>query len=294
MTLPHAPQPIPYQGSKRRLAPRILRYLPADTDTLYEPFAGSGAISVGAAMIGGARRFVLSDSLAPLVGLWQGLLTDPDGLARAYEVIWTAARADPAGSYTQIRDQFNRDQDPVKLLYLIARCVKNAVRFNAEGRFNQSPDHRRLGMRPALLRARAAAVHALLGARARARCADYALSLREAGPADVLYLDPPYLGVSGTRDARYHQGLDLDRFLAELRAANRAGLSFLLSFDGRCGERAYGPALPADLGLRLVELPAGRSSQATLSGRVEETVESLYLSPALVARLGAGGAPPPG
>jgi hypothetical protein len=28
-------------------------------------------------------------------------------------------------------------------------------------------------------------------------------------------------------------------------------------------------------------LPAGRSSQATLMGRVAQTVESLYLSPAL-------------
>jgi DNA adenine methylase len=39
------------------------------------------------------------------------------------------------------------------------------------------------------------------------------------------------------------------------------------------------------LGLHLVELDAGRSSQATLLGRAEVTVESLYLSPALAERL---------
>jgi DNA adenine methylase len=40
------------------------------------------------------------------------------------------------------------------------------------------------------------------------------------------------------------------------------------------------------LNLRLIELAAGRSSQATLLGRRAETYESLYLSPALVERLG--------
>jgi DNA adenine methylase len=43
--------------------------------------------------------------------------------------------------------------------------------------------------------------------------------------------------------------------------------------------------LPERLRLHLVELDAGRSSQATLLGRDEVTVESLYLSPALAEKL---------
>jgi DNA adenine methylase len=39
------------------------------------------------------------------------------------------------------------------------------------------------------------------------------------------------------------------------------------------------------LNLTLVEIEAGRSSQATLLGREEMTVESLYLSPALADEL---------
>ena len=34
------PHPIPYQGSKRKLAPVIGRYLPEDIRVFYEPFAG--------------------------------------------------------------------------------------------------------------------------------------------------------------------------------------------------------------------------------------------------------------
>jgi DNA adenine methylase len=284
-----APQPIPYQGSKRRLAPIILRHLPGDAATLYEPFVGSGAVTIAAAMAGRARAFVVGDTLAPLVGIWDAMLHRSALLADRYEAIWEAQHVDPRAHFDAVRASFNRERDPAQLLYLVARCVKNAVRFNADGDFNQSPDNRRLGVKPAALRRRVDAVHALLAGRARAVCADYGDSLRAAARDDVVYLDPPYLGVSGGRDGRYHQGLDYPRFVADLAAANARGVSYLVSFDGRSGAKTYGPDLPESLALHKSEIHVGRSSQATLNGRTDETVESLYLSPALVARLRADG-----
>lgn len=280
----HIYQPFPYQGSKRRLAPLLLRYVPK-TRTLYEPFAGSGAFSLAAASKGAAQQFVLGDSYAPLVGIWQQILEHPDLLCDAYERIYDAQFSDPRGYYDTIRETFNRTLDPAQFLFLVARCVKNAVRFNQDGKFNQSPDKRRVGVSPATLRARIKAAHAQLAGRATAICADYAQSLRLAGLEDLVYMDPPYMGVSGKRDGRYHQALDYERFVDELSQACQRGVSFMVSFDGRCGGRTYGPGLPEALGLRHVELHAGRSSQATLHGRVELTVESLYLSPALVMRI---------
>ncbi|MCB9570288.1 MAG: hypothetical protein H6710_24265, partial [Myxococcales bacterium] len=88
-------------------------------------------------------------------------------------------------------------------------------------------------------------------------------------------------------DPRYHQGLDVARFVGLLAAANERGVSYMVSFDGRTGARAYGPGLPDELGLAKIEVHVGRSSQATLNGRADETVESLYLSPALTRRLAA-------
>ena len=60
-----------------------------------------------------------------------------------------------------------------------------------------------------------------------------------------------------------------------------------MSYDGRLGKKSYGRPLPSKLNLALVELEAGRSSQSTLLGRDEMTVESLYLSPGLAAQLEA-------
>ncbi len=280
------PHPIAYQGSKRQLVPTILAQLPADTATLIEPFVGSGAVSLAVAFQQRAQRFVLGDTLHPLVALWQQLLTEPDVLSDAYAALWHAQLADPRAHYLMVRSQFNVRRQPAQLLYLLARCVKNAVRFNAQGEFNQSADHRRLGTRPDQLRAKIVAASQLLQGRTQVVAGDYAVLLRQAGPKDVVYMDPPYLGVSQGRDPRYAQGLDLPRFVDELARANRRGTAYLVSFDGACGTRTYGPELPAGLGLQRMEIAVGRSSQATLLGRSEQTVEALYLSRGLVGRMG--------
>jgi len=273
------PHPIPYQGSKRALAGRILSYMPRG-ERLFEPFVGSAAITLAAAARDAYAQFVIGDALRPLVEIWRLLLTDPQHLCRAYEQLWRSQLGDPRGAYDRIRRDFNRTQQPTRLLYLLTRCVKASVRFNSDGEFNQSPDNRRLGMRPSVMRRQVMAAHALLTGRTEALVADFRQTLSAATPADTVYLDPPYQGISQGRDRRYYQGVLLDELVDELARLNGAGIPFVLSYDGSCGERRYGRDLPDELGLTKVALQAGRSSQSTLVGRAEITVESLYVSPA--------------
>jgi DNA adenine methylase len=287
------PHPIPYQGSKRRLAPAILAYVPAGTRRLLEPCCGSAAVSLAALHAGKVERVHLNDSFAPLAALWRAIVDDPAAIAAAYERVWRAQTGDPRRGYDRVRDRFNKDGDPARLLYLLARCVKAAVRFNAAGAFNQSPDRRRLGTQPARMRASLLGAGALLAGRATVTSGDYAAVLAGAGPGDVVYLDPPYQGTSGARDQRYHQPLDRDRFVAELEGLVARDVPVIVSFDGRTGERRYGESLPARLGLRHVELAAGRSSQATLLGGAARTYESLYVSPRLVLQRTRIGSPHP-
>ncbi|MBI5562005.1 MAG: DNA adenine methylase [Deltaproteobacteria bacterium] len=110
--------------------------------------------------------------------------------------------------------------------------------------------------------------------------------MSEANPDDLVYMDPPYQGVSGGRDSRYLEGLSCEKFAAALQDMNRRRLSFIISYDGRTGEKVYGGVLPERLNLKHIEVKAGVSSQATLLGRTAETIESLYISPALVKRIG--------
>ena len=282
------PHPLPYQGSKRNLAPTIVGYFPIAPARLIEPFAGSAAVTLAALQQNRVAVALLNDANAPLMRLWTAIVQAPERLADEYERLWLAQRADPRHFYTLIRDEFNRTQQPVALLYLLARCVKAAVRYNAGGAFNQSADHRRLGARPATMRRQIMAASALLQDRVQLSSTDYRDVLARARPGDLVYLDPPYQGVCGQRDPRYLDRFDSAAFSAALDDLNRRRIAYLVSYDGRTGARSFGYALPAALDLRRIELDAGRSAQATLLGRSARTYESLYLSPALLGWLATG------
>lgn len=270
------PHFLPYQGSKRRLAPQILDLVPRrHFARLIEPFAGSGAITLAAAQRGLCDHYLLGDSLLPLAALWRRALNDPGGLADAYASIWQQ------GDFSAARAAFNETGDEAALLYLLARCVKNAPRFNQMGAFNQSADRRRRGVDPQRLRRSLAEVAHLLGGRCEVHGGDFCELLALAGPEDLVYLDPPYQGTSEGVDRRYHQGLARERLVDALADLQRRRIPLILSYDGQCGARSYGAPLPESLGLQHLQVEAGRSSQATLSGRAEMTVESLYVSPGL-------------
>lgn len=272
------PHPIPYQGSKRKLASTILEFVEGKKfDNFYEPFAGSAAVTLAAARMCLATNFHISDSLEPLAGIWKHIIYDPKMLADDYETLWSAQEGD-AEHYNRIRSEFNDDSDPAKLLYLLARCVKNSPRFNQDGKFNQSPDHRRKGMAPTKMRRELTEAHAVLKGRTRARGCDFQKLLISATSSDIVYMDPPYQGVSGSKDTRYHQGLSIERLIDVLTDLQSRDVSILLSYDGRCGNKTYGEPLPETLNLVRVNVIAGRSAQATLNGKDHQTVESLYIS----------------
>jgi DNA adenine methylase len=241
---------------------------------------------MAAAQLRRARRFFLNDVHEPLMKLWRMIVNHPEDLADKYESLWLEQAGQEREYYDGVRDRFNQSNEPHLFLYLLARCVKAAVRYNGNGKFNNSPDNRRLGMRPPTMRRNLLHASALLRGRVRLTCQDYQATLAEATSDDVVYMDPPYQGVCDTKDHRYCGGVDFVSFAESLEDLNRRGVAFIVSYDGRTGEKVHGRALPPQLGLVHLEVPVGPSTQATLLGRKDTTVESLYLSPALLSQLG--------
>ncbi|PIU91184.1 DNA adenine methylase [Candidatus Desantisbacteria bacterium CG_4_9_14_3_um_filter_40_11] len=278
------PHPIPYQGSKRNLAKYILPFFPPEIGTLFEPFSGSAAISIAAAVYGKASRFHLNDVNQPLIALFNEIIYHPNEIAAQYEILWSEQQGNERKYYDIVRDNFNETQRPDYLLYLLARCVKASVRYNANGDFNQSPDNRRLGRNPQQMKADILAVSGLLRNKTTLTSTDYKEILAIATPKDLVYMDPPYQGVCATGDPRYFSGIDFDEFMQELKKLNERDVPFILSYDGRTGKKSYGEILPDELAMYRLEIEAGRSTQATLLGRDDVTFESVYLSRNLVKK----------
>lgn len=280
-----APQPFQYQGSKRLLAPVILRHLPTRFHRLIEPFAGSAAVSIACSLQGRACKYWLNDYNKALAELLRLIISTPSETAEFYESVWKPDHSGALQQFYRLRQSFNESGDARLLLYLLARCVKGSVRYNSEGKFNQSPDNRRLGTRPDTMKRNIVSVSDLLMEKTAVTSRDYREVLHEAGPEDVIYMDPPYQGVCGERDARYYSGINFEAFVEALNDLTTRGIRFAVSYDGALGAKSYGKRLPESLNLVLLHLDAGRSTQSTLLGREDITVESLYLSEALAEEM---------
>jgi DNA adenine methylase len=282
MKLPH---PIPYQGSKRNLADQILRMFPDNFNNLIEPFAGSAAITIASAYYFKANHFVINDINQPLINLWDTIINNPKSMVKSYHDIWHGQLGNEEAYYYEIRDKFNDTKQPEYLLFLLAKCVKAAVRYNAQGGFNQSPDKRRLGRNPSLMRDDILRVSQLLKGKIQLHSTDYQNVLDLATADDLVYMDPPYQGTGVNGGFNYAGNIEFNNFVVSLFELNNNNVPYILSYDGRTGDKTYGSSLPDKLNLTKIEINAGRSSQATLLNRSEITYEAVFLSPALVSKI---------
>ena len=280
------PHLVQYQGSKRKLAPQILQYMPDRFDRLLEPFSGMAAITIAAAEERRTDSFVVNDLNKPLIQILQEAVEHPKDLIDAYRSVWNEQFAygdDHVQHFYDVRDRFNSGQEtPENLLYLIARCVKGAVRYGGNGKFNQSPDKRRHGTNPDTLSQNVYAISHLLKGKAEFFSLDYRDIFEMARPGDLVYMDPPYQGVTNVRDNRYYSGVPFQEFAEALKVLNRKSIDYLISYDGICGKKAYGEELPQSLGCKKILLNAGISSQAVLLGKRDMTYEALYISESLI------------
>lgn len=280
------PHIVQYQGSKRKLAPQILQYMPQKFDRLIEPFSGMAAISIAAATEQRANAYVINDLNYPLVGILKEAIENPAQLAAEYRNVWEEQFSygeSHIEHFYAVRDRFNGGQEtPANLLYLIARCVKGAIRYGGNGNFNQSPDKRRHGTNPDTLEQNVYAISRLLKGKTSFYALDYHAIFEMAQPGDLFYLDPPYQGVTNVRDNRYFSGVPFDEFAQAINILNDKGVDYLISYDGACGGKEYGKDLPESLGCEKIMLNAGLSSQALLLGRKSTTFEALYISPSLL------------
>jgi DNA adenine methylase len=140
-------------------------------------------------------------------------------------------------------------------------------------------------MRPEVMRTHVFGASYCLKGKVTVTSMNYRDALEKVTPADLVYMDPPYQGVCGNRDTRYLRSVQFCEFVEVLADLNYRGIRYLISYDGRTGDKTFGKILPEELNLTLIELYAGRSTQATLLGRIDVTVESLYLSPGLADEL---------
>jgi DNA adenine methylase len=263
---------IKWSGSKRKSAEFITSFIPK-TGTYFEPFLGGGSI-LGAL---GNRPGYAGDQIPELIGIWDLVKSDPSFLANSYEKSWNGLQREGHTYYYKVRDRFNKKRNPEDLLFLSRTCVNGLIRFNTYGDFNNSLHHTRPGIHPETLRSILLEWSKIVS-KTKFAATDYENLLKKAKLGDIVYMDPPYMGNKG----RYkNEQFDFERLWHILDDLNKRKVKWILSLDGKSGDRDYSKALSAPKELsKDAYLLDGESSAfpRLLNSRLDNVTESLFLN----------------
>lgn len=199
------------------------------------------------------KRYVVGDHYAPLVEMWQAVKDAPATLMTEYRRLWRLLTDTGRPAYDEVRRQFNRDHDPMKLFFLLRVTRDGRFVFRRDGRLycrlrdivlqNRQPEATERTVRYWSDRLQAVEfVHR-----------DF--SSVKTRPGDVVYADPPYRTVS---EPRYVGTFGYERFFGWV--ARQRG-SVYVSLD-RAGATA--PSVPQGLFSARHVIPNGAD---TLTGR---------------------------
>ena len=260
---------IKWSGSKRTQSEKIKSFLPNHFNTYYEPFIGGGSMLYSIT----PEKAICGDICVPLIALWNEIKTNPNDLAESYRVRWERLQKD-SKVYYEIRDNYNKNNNPQDLLFLSRTCINGLIRFNANGVFNSSFHYKRPGISPDTLKSIILdwSKH-ISGANFIAE--DYRVTTVDAKEGDIVYIDPPYFHTRGM----YYGTIDYDELFMFLEDINHRGVKYILSLDLKRGYNDKTIDIPSELYKRHEFIKSGLSSFSRIVSQKSVCVfESIYLN----------------
>ena len=252
---PFRTQLLKWVGNKQRFAHEIASYFPVRMRTYYEPFLGSAAV-LGTLT---PDRAVGSDAFAPLIDIWKTLQVSPESLKSWYAERWHfLADGNKQDRYETIRDSYNAAPNAADLLFISRSCYGGVVRFRKSDGHISTPCGAHRPVAPEKFASRVDLWQPRVKG-AQFVHADFRDVMRQAGPGDVVYCDPPY---SDSQAILYGaQSFRLQDLLDEIEDAKMRGAFVALSIDGskRSGKHMIQHELPRGLFKHELFVHVGRS-----------------------------------
>ena len=260
---------IKWSGSKRLLADEIIKYFPSKFNTYFEPFLGGGSILLRLA----PEKAICVDINNSLIDFWNKLKNSPEFLASHYQKEWNLLQNNYREFFV-VRDRYNTTPTGEDLLFLSRTCVNGLIRYNKNGKFNNSLHYSRKGVNPDTLS------NVLFEASKQVQnyeffAGDYSQILSQVSSGDFVYLDPPYFNTKNM----YFGKIDYEKLWDFLRELNKKGVKYALSFDGTSEQRKYECIVPKDLYKRHILIKGLKSTfNKVIDKNLNNTMESLFLN----------------
>ena len=251
---PFKSQLLKWVGNKQRYAHEIASYFPANYDTYFEPFLGSGAVLATLA----PTRAIASDAYGPLISIFQVVQQSPQKLVSWYTERWNLTTTlGKEIAYREIRDSFNRRPNGPDLVFLSRSCYGGVIRFRKDGAMS-TPCGVHDPISPSSFATRVNDWHYRTRNTRFMKC-DYRAAIELAREGDLIYCDPPY---SNTQKILYgSQSFELRELIDSIAECKQRGVAVALSIDGtkRSGRITTELPIPGGLFEQEVQVNCGRS-----------------------------------
>jgi len=252
---PFGLQLLKWIGNKQRYAHEIASYFPADFDTYYEPFVGSGAVLGTLA----PKKAVASDAFEPLIEIWRTLKDSPEMLKRWYTERWHQVNGgEKIEEYEKIKAAYNAEPNGADLLFLCRSCYGGVVRFRQADGHMSTPCGIHNPVSPESFSKRVDEWSSRTVGTEFA-VMDFEEAMRGAPEGSIVYCDPPY---SFSQSILYGaQGFSLDRLFDVIADCKSRGVYVALSIDGskKSGNLICDIPIPRGLFEREATVNCGRS-----------------------------------
>lgn len=202
--------PIKCQGKKTKLVSHIKELyskLKLDNSVYYEPFMGSGIVGFNIE----PERAIFSDNNPYIIKFYNSIKSneiDLDTIRIFLEEEGKKLLESGKDYYNLVRDRFNKDCNILDFLFLNRCCFNGLMRFNRNGKFNVpycKKDDKLSSDYIDKIIDQVKKVKELLDRHPDWQfiCSDWKDIVKDAKEEDIIYCDPPYLGLFSTYYTEY-------------------------------------------------------------------------------------------
>lgn len=186
---------VKWAGGKRQIIDKLLKLVPVEYDTYYEPFVGGGALLFELS----PKEAVINDSNKELMNVYKTISSDK-GYEETLKLLNTYEKKHDEAFYYKIRNldkdkekfaKLNDYERAARTIYLNKACFNGLYRVNSKGEFNV-PFNKKLKINTYDGQNMTLAYVYFQTNKITMLSTDFEEAVKDAKKGDFIYFDPPY------------------------------------------------------------------------------------------------------
>ena len=269
---------VKWAGGKRQIMDKLMKYVPYEFDTYYEPFVGGGALLFELS----PKKAVINDSNKELMNVYE-VLCNEEKFKKLCSVLNTYERDHSEEFYYELRNKdrnksaFNRLSDytrAARTIYLNKACFNGLYRVNSKNEFNV-PFGKKVKVNTYEGSNLITVSNYLTMNDIRILNVDFEEAVSSAKKGDFVYFDPPYDSETSTFNSYTEEGFgkEQQRRLARVfKELDEKGVYVMLSNHNTMLINE----LYKDYNIHIIEAKRNINSNGNKRGKVEEVIITNY------------------